>query len=379
MSEELQEQTLPSGQQDAEFPIRQTLVGKMKGWRSGLGERWAQLHTNQIIYLVAFILFFVVEGDLQEPTTAIWVVGVLAFFGMARELWAIFIKVWESTFGRLILLVLYAAIANFTIAVASQKVNIVITADPTQLYHTLGVTTLLVLPLWLMVVSVVAMIVIFGLMQILRLIRGLFVLARIIPRNTKPKEAFPKTFIVVRLILLVPVSMTVLNSLAWYGEQLNLPRIPGYSVSDNSGGIVEEQVTKVGLNIIEIELQKDILSDQERKDLLIAKQKLLEKSDNIIEQNLAQRGPVENEDALSTEQDKAELEQENEESTEIYFLDKLIASFVYNYEAFEYSHCQKEPNERVVYISENDILVVKQDENAPTGFAFSTRSCIVAN
>lgn len=379
MSEELQEKNLLPGEQDAEFPIRQTLVGKIKRWRLGLGERWAKLHTNQIIYLIAVLLFFVVEGDLQEPNTSIWFVGVLAFIGMARELGAIFIKVWESTFGRLILLVLYAAIANFTIAVASQKVNIVINADPTQLYHTLGVTTLLVLPLWLMIVSVVAMIVIFGVMQILLLIRGLFVLMRIIGRKTKPKEAFPKTFMIVRLILLVPVSMTMLNSLAWYSEQLNLPRIPGFSLSDNSGVMVEEQVTNVTLSIIENELQKEVLSDGEREDLITAKQNLQAKAERIKNQKLADELLVEKDEAIDIEQEKAELAQTNEKAPEIYFLDKLIASFVYNYEAFEYSHCQKAASERVVYISENDILVVKKDESAPTGFAFGTRSCIVAN
>lgn len=379
MPQESQDQTLLPEQQEAKLPIKSTLIGKIKRWRTGLGERWAQLHTNQVIYLVALFLFFVVEGDLTEPNASIWIVGILAFIGMARELGAIFIKVWESTFGRLILLVLYAAIANFTIAVASQKVNIVINADPTQLYHTLGVTTLLILPLWLMIVSVVAMVMIFGLMQILRLIKGLFVLIRIIGRKTTVKEAFPKTFIVVRLILLVPVSMTMLNSLVWYGEQLNLPRIPGFNISSDSGSIGDVQVARVGLDIIENELQKENLSAKEREELLAAKHKLLENSENTLNDKLTESVSVAKDDALSKEQIKTESVKSNEQPTEFYFLDMLIASFVYNFEAFEFSHCQKAQNERVVYISENDILVVKKEGSAPTGFAFSTRSCIVAN
>nr|WP_297349090.1 hypothetical protein [uncultured Glaciecola sp.] len=379
MSEELQEQANLFERQDAEFPVKQTLVGKIKHWRLGLGERWAKLHTNQIIYVVALFLFIVVDGDMNTPNTMMWFVGILAFFGMARELWAIFLKVWESTFGRLILLVLYAAIANFTLAVAAQKVNIIITADPTQLYHTLGVTTLLVLPLWLMVVSVVGMIVIFGLMQILRLIRGILILMRIVPRIATPKEAFPKTFIIVRLILLVPVSMTVFNSLSWYGEQLNLPKTPGFGFSDSSGSIVNTQVTKVGLGIIENELQAEDLSDEERQDLLTAKRNLLDKYDNGINENLTENAPVTQDELLSNEKNEKVIGNTNEASTKVYFLDNLIASFVYNYETFEYSHCQKGVDERVVYISENDILVVKKDNSAPTGYTFSTRSCVVVN
>ena len=377
MSEELQEQAKLSEQQDAEFPVRQTLVGKIKGWRKRLGRRWAQLHTNQIIYIIALFLLFVVDGDLEDPDTTLWYVGVLAFFGMARELWAIFIKVWESTFGRLVLLVIYAAIANFTLAVAAQKVNTVISADPTQLYHTLGVTTLLVLPLWLMVFSVVGMIAIFGLMQILRLFRGLLVLMRIIGRKVQPKEAFPKTFIIVRLILLAPVSVTMVTLLDWYSEQLNLPDSPGLRFSRDSGDIVENNVARVGVDLIEKELQKDNLSDQERSDLIAAKENLLHNTakqtnpEPMLEVQLVQEGE------LDKSTDDKILPSEKAEPAKVYFLDRVIASFVYNYETFSYSHCQKASDERVVYISDNDILVVKKDTSTSTGYAFSTRSCAV--
>lgn len=363
MTEQLQNQPKLSGPITTKANIKQTLIGKLKQWRSGLGERWAQLHANQIIYALALFLFVFADGDIEEQNSTMWLIGLFAFFGMARELWAIFIKVWESTFGRLVLLVLYAAIANFTLAVASQKVNIVINADPTQLYHTLGVTTLLILPLWLMIVSVVAMIVIFGLLQILRLMRGLLVLMRIIGKKAKPKEAFPKTFSVVRLILLAPVSMTMITSLGWYGDQLNLPHTPGFRFTSSEGGIVDKKITTVSLDVIEGELQKESLSEQDREELLIAKNKLLERLDASNNHTATESMP----------------NVEPNEAPKIYFLDTLIASFVYNYEAFEYSHCLKAPDERVVYISDNDILVVKEDKDTLTGYAFSTRTCIVAN
>jgi len=380
MTEQLQNQAKVSGSQTNKANIRQSLVGKLKHWRSGLGDRWAKLHANQIIYTLALFLFIFADGDIEEQNSTMWLIGLFAFFGMARELWAIFIKVWESTFGRLILLVLYAAIANFTLAVASQKVNIVINADPTQLYHTLGVTTLLILPLWLMVVSVVAMIVIFGLLQILRLMRGLLVLMRIIGKKAKPKEAFPKTFSVVRLILLAPVSMTLITSLGWYGDQLNLPHTPGFGFTSSTGGIVDKKFTSVGLDVIEGELQKENLSEQGREELLIAKKKLQERLDDSLNANAPENKLIiETTEATLDNEDQVSAEPTVQKPTKIYFLDTLIASFVYNYEAFEYSHCLKQPDERVVYISDNDILVVKQDKDTSTGYAFSTRTCSVAN
>lgn len=382
MSEKVNEHTALSEEEDAEFSNKPTLVSKIKGWRSGLGERWAKLHTNQVIYLIALILFLVVNGRSTEPSTLLWFIGILGFFGMARELWAIFIKVWESTFGRLVLLVVYAAIANFTLAVASQKVNIVISADPTQLYHTLGVTTLLILPLWLMVVSVIAMIVIFSFMQILRGIRYLLVATRIISRKTTPKEAFPKTFVLVRLILLVPVSMALVTSLNWYSDQLNLPKTPWLSLSGYSSGVVEENVTKFGLGMIEIELQKENLSEQDRNELLQVKSKLLEdKADTLNETVIVSIPSLKGGAVASVQEDSANTLQTIPPTSpaKVYFLDGIIASFVYHYEAFQYSHCQKSLSERVVYISENDILVVQKDKSAVNGYVFSTRTCIVSN
>lgn len=379
MSEELIEQHKLDSQLDAEFPVRPSLVGKIKNWRSGLGQRWAQLHTNQIIYTIAIVLFFVVDGDIEEPNTMIWWVGVLAFFGMARELWSIFIRVWESTFGRLVLLVIYAAIANFTLAVAAQKVNTVIGADPTQLYHTLGVTTLLILPLWLMIFSVVGMIAIFGFMQILRLFRGMLFLLRIISRKTPPSEAFPKTFIIVRLILLAPVTMTLLTLLKWYSDQLNLPEIPGVTMTRTASQSIDDNVANVGLNLIEEELQKDNISDEKRADLLLAKQKLEDSAANKAAEQASKTTPAIVASDTADESSEPSTSENSEETVQIYFLDNVIASFVYNYETFLYSHCQKTPEERVVYISDEDVLVVKKDPQQQSGYAFSTRPCMAAN
>lgn len=369
----------PSG--DADFPPHNTLFDKLKRWRQSWGDRWSRLHTNQVIYVIALVLFITVDVDLDKPTGALWFIGFLAIFAMARELWAIFVKVWESTFGRLVLLVLYAAIANFALALASQKINTVIGADPTQLYHTQGVATLLMLPLWLMIMSVVAMVCIFGVLQFLRLFKGILVFLRIIGRKSVPTEAFPKTFVIVRLILLVPVIATMANSVAWYGQQLNLSQHSGFNFSGEFGDVAEDQVAQASLNAIETRLASETLSDKERDDLNEIRDRLLA----TIAQNNANHednSPLVEAyvvPALDNENPETEALSEAETSPPYFFLDKLIASFVYHYEAFEYSHCQKTDDERVVYISENDILAVTKNAEAINGFVFTTRPCVVEN
>lgn len=353
---------------DADFATNKTLMSKLKSWRHGWGERWALLHANQAIYVIALVLFFTADGNLEEPGTQLWLIGFLALFAMARELWAIFVKVWESTFGRLVLFVLYAAIANFTLALAAQKVNIVIGADPSYLYHTQGLTMLLMLPLWLMLVSMVAIVCIFGILQFLRLIKGILVSVRIIASKSKPKEAFPKTFNIIRLILLAPVIVTIVNSLSWYSEQLHLDdTFGGFYISSKESNEARILIAQKGIETIDEELKNLDLENDEREELLQAKAKL--------EAALQARTNRQAEE-LATEESEPLVKEDAEEKT--YILDGFIASFVYHYEAFKFSHCEKTPAERVVYISENEILVVKKNDKVDSGYDFSTRTCVVA-
>ena len=377
--------------------VKTTLFGKVKQWRKGWGERWSRLHANQIIYVIALVLYFTVDGEKTEPNTLIWLIGLLAFFGMARELWAIFVKVWESMLGRLLLLVSYAAIANFTLALASQKVNMVIGADPSQLYHTQGLTTLLMLPLWLMIVSIVAVIFMFGLLQILKLVTGLFIFMRIIGKRAKPKEAFPKTFIIIRLVLLFPVTMTMTSAVGWYGDQLNLADNSGLSFNVTPKNIAGKQLAKAGIAGIEESLKDETITEKEREDLLQLKEDLQSGIDDNFtefmpdEEEAVQNSEVEDSrvatvsesanDAPADTQEPTETSgtevTEVPETQELHFLDQLIASFVYNFEAFQFSHCDKTPTERVVYISESEILAVIEDSTTATGYRFSTRTCVV--
>lgn len=373
-----------------------SLVGLLKNWRKGWGDRWSLLQSNQIIYVIALVLFFTVDGDIETPSSGLWFVGILALFAMSRELWAIFVKVWESTLGRLVLLVTYAAIANFTLAIAAQKINEVIGVDPTYLYHTQGLTVLLILPLWIMMVSVVAMVISFGFLQVLKLISGIFVLLRIIAKDAKPKEAFPKTFIIVRLILLVPVTMTLSHSLTWYAEQLNLPQSSGFNFNSTYIDVNNDegaQIANAGLSIIDAQLNDPSLTPAQQGDLKEARAQII---GNLVEKGIVDAAelPINGEDlkadqnqhaedaVISQQIQAAELEESVDEPVpepRDYFFDKLIAAFVYNYEAFQHSHCIKASNERVVYISDDQVLVASKDASTQIGYVFSAKDCVTTS
>ena len=371
--------------------VRKTLADQIREFRSAMGSRWELLQTNQVIYMLALVLFIFLDTDLGEPNAGLWLIGLLAFFSMSRELWSIFIKVWESTLGRLVLIVLYASIANFTLAMAAQKVNQVIGVDPTYLFHTQGLTTLLILPMWLMIVSVVAMVFTFGVLQLLKLMTGIFILLRIIGKKKKAKEAFPKPFVVIRLVLLMPVIAVLGSSISWYSEQLNLPDTTGFNFSISLSDEQREQANIAGMAAIDEKLQNPDMSDEEKKELLTARQAIIEalapKETSLIEpaETISQANIPNNDTTIASAQSEltepqepvtkeAEVVETEEVKTGV-FLDKLIASFVYNYEAFQFSHCTKLPEERVVYVSEDQVLVAIQDASTYTGFSFTARDC----
>jgi hypothetical protein len=344
-----------------------TVRNKFKAWHLRFRERLSLLHPNQVIYLIALAIYLLSDGNLDEENFDLWLVGLLAFFGMARELWSIFIKVWESTLGRLILIVLYAALANYTLAMASQKVNEVIGADPTYLYHTQGLVTFLLLPLWVLSVSVAAMALTFGFLQVFRLFGGVLVFLRLRRKRKNTKEVFPKTFIIIRLILVVPVVLTLSYSLSWYGEQLNLEATPGVHIYKTADNETQTAIKDLSLTIIDERLSETDVDEQEREELLSARAEIIAATNN----------QEKNTESATNDSQSPELEKtEADAPTQAKFLEKLIAAFVYNYEAFQYSHCAKADNERVVYISEEHILAVSKDESASIGYIFSTRDCI---
>ena len=55
--------------------------------------------------------------------------------------------------------------------------------------------------------------------------------------------------------------------------------------------------------------------------------------------------------------------------------DRAIAAFVFEYETFQLSRCEKTDTERVSIIGEDVILVAEKVEGHSLGYKFSARSC----
>ncbi|TDF35808.1 hypothetical protein EYS14_20690 [Alteromonadaceae bacterium M269] len=214
--------------------VRRVLAVANKQWLY-FTEQVNKLTLSQICYVIAIVLLFtIVEGDFDESENTVWV-GLFAGLGLMRELWTLFHKVWQKTLGKGVLLVLYAATANFAVAIAALKINDIAGVEPTPFIFTLGFTTLTMLPFWLIMASVlffaIALVV-----QTMWLILGLALrLVRFKIRLHWEDEAFAVVTIILRLILTPVLIVSLIQFATPYFEQLNFVNGSGplnFNISD---------------------------------------------------------------------------------------------------------------------------------------------------
>lgn len=193
----------------------------------------SQLSFSQWCYFIAVILYFnIIDGELSESPNTVWV-GLIAGLGLMRELWDLFHRVWQKTLGKGVLLVLYAATANFALAVSALKINDIAGVEPTPFIFTLGFTTLTMLPFWLIMASVMF----FGIALVVQtawLVVGLLLrIVRVRIRMHWEDERFAILTIIFRLAL-TPVVITALTQFAGpYMEQVSFTESPIFFQADS--------------------------------------------------------------------------------------------------------------------------------------------------
>jgi hypothetical protein len=391
----------------------------------------SQLSFSQWCYFIAIINFFSdTEGDWAESPKTLWV-GLIAGLGLMRELWILFHRIWQKTLGKGVLLVLYAATANFALAVSALKINDIAGIEPTPFIFTLGFTTLTMLPFWIIMASVlffaIALVV-----QTTWLVVGLLLrIIRIKIRMHWEDEGFAVLTVIFRLIL-TPVVIVALTKFAGpYMEQVNFMDSPSglFSVSDSrnqgrdnindrpvlqlfgeSSEAVQEIIEQAKAEQLaqqntqnpsqpsedsealmgEVERQRDL-------DQLIAALPYFENLSAInVPLNFSLARPVSNgsdpikaydeSNTIAINSEGNEVEEENPQAdvtldTEIVEreknrdLDKLIAAFIFHFETYSNSMCKKEPHQHSLVIDENSVLLVEKSDTE-LGYTFSVEACV---
>jgi hypothetical protein len=330
---------------------------------------WHKLHANQKIYVVALILLIAYADEIFTGQEGyISVIGCIALIAMARELWGLFTKIWDTMFGKSIVLVLYAIVANFTLSLSAQKINIIVGVAPSELIYTQGLTTLMMLPFWILLLSVLALTFVFVGAQFKSLFFGLLRFLRLHHTKLENKEHFSGVFLIIRLIILPLVIMTLAQGLTWYSQKIHIQNL-SFDITDL---LSKEQ--KINLETEKNDAKKELAAEIEAE----FGTKIDKSAMTVIETELE----VSEEDVTAAIKEIAPTEAKifrlggdiDLSSSELTLFDRAIASFVYHFEAFEFSRCKISKTERAVPLNENDILVVEKD-NSDIGFKFSARLC----
>ncbi|GBL03679.1 hypothetical protein [Glaciecola sp. KUL10] len=285
-------------------------------------QAWIEPYTfAQRCYFFALILFIfqiVSFDDLALP-------GILAFglifIGFSGELLEMFQKVWDTTLGKSIFIITYATLANIALAFAALQINLITGIEPSPFIFTLGFTTLVFAPLWIGITSIVFLAIGIIFLNAWILISLLLkVLGFEIKVHWKDKKHAILS-LVLRLILLPIMIIGIVAALAPYVTEASGNRVEfvmfGPSSNDNEQGAFT-------LNVLDEEAAREEL------------QKISARHASVR---------------------------------------KLIAEFIFHFEAYPYSSCHKKSHQRSVVIDENAILLIERNPQANYGYDFVVAPC----
>lgn len=230
---------------------------------------------------------------------------------------------------------------------AALKINVITGIEPGPFVFTLGFATLIMLPFWLLMSSIIffSMALIAG---------GLWSIVGVLlrPLGVKVKihwedNTFVFMTMLLRLVLIPYVIMSIFFMAVPYAKQIELFAQPiallKKATAENNVE-VEELNDKAQIDVMDAIDVIDVINTNDTNDL------------TFTFNNRPFLIPV-------------------DEEGQIKWLDKLIAGFIYHFETYPKSACKKSSLQRSLPIDENLILLVTEDDSA-LGYQFSVGPCV---
>ncbi|WP_371195091.1 hypothetical protein [Glaciecola sp. SC05] len=286
---------------------------------------WAKQFTpSQLCYFIASLLL--IPCIIFDGFEIIWV-ALIAFAGLLREVLNVFHKVWESTIGKSLVVVLYASTANLALAFAALKINAITSIEPAPFIFTLGFTTLMLMPFWIALSS-----------------------------------------IVIFLLVLVLANVWLLISL--------LLRLVGFNIKihwEDKKRAVLTMILRIVLIPIVLAHLVNVMLPFANTDLLDGPMHLTfntEQADFDANKELPQVETEALEEALNGDNSEQELRNNQ------LFIENIIANFIFYFESYPSSACIKSDLQRSVMINEDLVLLISRNEQAIHGYDYEVRECL---
>ena len=365
-----------------------------------LKEKFKALTVSQWFYLLAFITLIATFGEDGQLADVAPIAVVFAGIGLSRELWHLFHAIWSKTLGKGVLLVLYAGTANIVIAISALKINIIAGIEPSPFIFTLGFTTLLLLPLWLTVATVMFFVIAMVIGNVWLICSAFLRVVGIkVPVHWEDKS-FVAITMILRIILIAVLVAGLVNFIQPYAEQLDVFERP-VAIFDNemsrdqqiqmSQANPEEraelldELTRQGV-ISQIgkhqkEQSSSVDTTEPDSEGVVVKVGIMSGGNEIstdtaeaLIDELQSSEPAEGQQSSEAEPVTPANEVSEEKANTPKFIDQMIAHFIYNFETYPYSACNKRSDQRSLIIDENMVFLAERDDS-DLGYKFTVEAC----
>ena len=378
---------------------------KIRGIKQKGYSFWHSLDFAQRCYFTALMIMIALVAsstplgfDSEEGEAVSVIVLVIACIGLIREFWPWLVKFAHSIPGKAFIVLFYAFIGNFALVDAAGTVNDLTGVDAESLPYTHNLSALLSVPIWFVLTSVCALL-------LINLLMPLYLVVLMILRPLgghkiwlSPNYRFPFITALLRYFFTLVISFTFVT----YSSSIGLSSQP------------LNQIIKVIIAAADKEIKRSKISEKEQVVQLPEANapEVMEEGNRLVQQPsgesttevLAEKNnPVEQSDddpfTITVNVDRGEsegntidpeFEQELQKLNEVSaeqernfrhykkIINHLLSVFIYEQEADEKSRCEFEQGSRVIEINDYEILQITEDEAEPYGYKYEVKKCISA-
>ncbi|MDP4983372.1 hypothetical protein [Pseudoalteromonas tunicata] len=306
---------------------------RLNHFKVKLTQIWFDLNTAQRLYLLALLLL---------PSENLVLVSIPAALALSIEFWPRFVKSWDSILGKAIILLIYATIANFALVNAAGVINEITTVSAEHFTYSHNFAILLFLPSWIIGISFIFLLMFqlimpFYLLALLALkpfgIKGVRLISRC---------EFPFTTALIRFI----VAMVLLVQVIALSE---------FGLNNQAKNFISG--VEHGFNNPQSTLTKDQVTTQLPVSKVISKDDL---TFGVLDEN----NPDMPSFSIDLNQDYPSIAK------------TIIADFIYELEADEFSRCEHIENTKVVELNDYEIVEISKSKTAKFGYQFTVKKCV---
>ncbi|MBU2979271.1 hypothetical protein [Alteromonas sp. C1M14] len=302
--------------------------------------RWRTLNFAQRCYVAATLIALALLTLEISSDFLQLVMFSLVLIGLVREFWPRFMLVWDSLPGRALVLFCYAVMANFALASASGLVNGVtgITADALPYSHNFAI--ILMLPSWFFVSTVL---------------------------------------VLLCTQLLMPIYLILLVLLKPFGVH-GLWHPPDYKYVITTAFVRYIWTLALLIKIVAVSAQSGVLEFSDSSEVGEVITQIAEQAEEVDITAPPEQQLINNDDGIEVVSDDEKISQfilEAKRNGDSFRLrqKKLLADFIFVYEADTYSRCEHPAASKVVEINDYEILTIIKDDTAPLKYAYNVIPC----